>query len=250
MDEVHLLDYADPMIGLILFLFILPTRLCAFDVRVFAASSLAETLNLVSKEYAKRSNSKIILNFDASSRLARQIREGAKAHIFFSADREWAKFIQAQSSVDLLRNSLVVIAPASSKQGPLDSKKILKMPFNRLSLAHESVPAGKYAFESLNALGLTENLRPRMVFSENVRGALSWVARDEVDLGVVFATDAKSEPKVKVVASIDPKTHSHIIYPLSLVIKTPESEEFFAFLQSNEAKKIYLSQGFRLVDEK
>lgn len=248
--------YNSSMTTLLLLLLISVNTAHAKELMVFAAASLSDSLTAVAKKYEFKHKSKIILSFDASSRLAKQIEQGAPADLYFSADKRWntylesKKIISKEMSQDLLSNKLVLISPLKKHLSLSEVKNLPLVKFKQLALAHENVPAGKYATEVLKKLAIYDALKPRIVTGDNVRNVLAWVARDEADLGIVFATDAKVEPKVKVIVNIDPSLHSEIIYPLSIIKHSPEAQEFFLFCQSPEAKAIFKQAGFDVLEKR
>lgn len=227
----------------------------ASELTVFAASSLSDVLSTIGKAYEKETKVKIHFNFDSSSRLAKQISEGAKADLFFSADKEWNRFLEEKKSVilgnsiDLLTNQLTLIAYKSSPLVVNDLKDLGKSKFKTLCIAQETVPAGKYAYETLKKLGLLSQVKSRIVHGDNVRNVLAWVAKNEADLAIVFTTDAKAEAKVKELIRIPLELHPPIIYPLSLIGNNPNQEAllFYMYLQGKSARKIYETAGFRIL---
>ncbi|MFZ4534130.1 MAG: molybdate ABC transporter substrate-binding protein, partial [Alsobacter sp.] len=178
---------------------------------VFAAASLKTALDEVAPVFTATTGIPVRFSYAASSALARQIENGAPADVFASADLEWMDYLQQrrlvkpESRLNLLGNRLVVIAPADTalRDLPLTAAAISGAlgPTGRLATGEvASVPAGRYAKAALQSLGLWTLAEPRLAQSENVRAALSFVARGEAPLGIVYTTDASSEPKVKVVA--------------------------------------------------
>ncbi len=229
----------------------------AAPVTVFAAASLKNALDEVGAQYA-RSGGDARFSYAASSAIARQIEQGAPADIFVSADSDWMnylvdrKLIVASSRKDLLSNNLALIAPA-------DSKVVLRigkgMPLaralgdGRLALAGPDVPAGKYAKASLGALGVWDSVSGRLAQAENVRMALQYVARGESPLGIVYDTDARVEPKVRVVGLFPAGTHPKIVYPVALVAasKNPDAARFLAYLSGPQAGAIFRKYGFTVL---
>lgn len=222
----------------------------------FAAASLTDSLQKVSDAYTKQSGQAVKLSFAASSALARQIEAGARAHVFFSADQEWMdylderRFIDAPSRTDLLGNRLVLIAPIDSKtalQLTSDAPVLAALGANgRLATGDpDSVPAGKYAKAAFTSLGVWKDLEPRLARAENVRVALSYVARGEAPLGVVYATDAAVEPRVRIVDAFPASSHAPITYPVAAT-KTAHAETapYLAFLRSAEASAVFKRAGF------
>lgn len=229
----------------------------AAPVTVFAAASLKNALDEVGAQYAK-SGGDARFSYAASSAIARQIEQGAPADIYVSADTDWMnylaqrKLIVAASRRDLLTNHLALIAPA-------DSKVALKigrgMPLaralgdGRLAVAGPDVPAGKYAKASLNALGVWDSVSVQLAQAENVRMALQYVARGESPLGIVYDTDAKVEPKVRIVGLFPEGTHPKIVYPVAIVAasKNPDAAKFMAYLSGPQAVAVFRKYGFTVL---
>lgn len=225
----------------------------AAEITVFGASSLTNVLSELGKKFETQNNVKVRFNFDSSSRLAQQIHEGAKADLFFSADKEWNKFLEEKKSVlssntkELLSNELVLISHKSNKTPLTDLKSLLRISFKTLSLANETVPAGKYSYQALKKADVLIQMSGKIVNGDNVRNVLAWVAKNEADYGIVFLTDAKVEPKVRVRVKIPADFHSPIVYPVSLIGATPSADAtaFYQYLQSPEAKKVFEKSGFK-----
>ena len=192
---------------------------------VFAAASLKEALDDAAAAYRKQTGVPVRVSYAASSALARQIEQGAPADVFFSADLEWMDYLQQRNRLDvatrrsLLGNRLVLIAPRASK-ARVDLKRpatlLAALGDGRLAVGQtRTVPAGKYAKASLESLSLWNGVRPRLAESESVRAALMLVARGETPLGIVYASDAKAEPGVRVVATFPEDSHPPIVYPVA-----------------------------------
>src|SRR5471032_1812379 len=206
-------------------------------VTVFAAASLTDSLKGIADAYQAKTGSKITLSFGASSTLARQIEQGASADLFFSADTDWMDYLNkagliAQASrKDLLGNQLVLIA-ASTNSHDLKIAPHFDLAGalgdGRLALADPaSVPAGKYGKAALTALGVWDSLASHVAPAENVRIALQYVARSEAPLGIVYATDAKVDPTVRVVGIFPEDSHPPIIYPAALTkTASPQAQAF------------------------
>lgn len=223
---------------------------------VLAAASLQESLTAAAEAWARKGHPRPVISFAASSALARQAAAGAPADLFLSADKEWMDYLAARnllrggSRADLLSNTLVLVAPAASKVsvtiGP-GFPLARALGSGRLALADpESVPAGKYAREALTRLGAWDAVSGRLAQAENVRAALVLVTRGEATLGVVYATDARSAPGVRVVGTFPAGSHAPITYPVAAVAASsnPEAEEFRQFLLSNEGKAVFRAFGF------
>lgn len=227
----------------------------AGDVQLYAAASLTEVLTELSNSYQKANPAIAIKkSFAGSSTLAKQIENGAPADIFISADNDWGDYLQkrgllvTESRRQLLSNDLVVIAPLAS-----DVKVLLDPAFNlnasfagRLCTGDTaSVPVGKYAKESLLSYGWWDKISARVVGTEDVRTALSFVERAECDLGIVYKTDAQLSKKIKVIATFPANSHRPIEYPGALTKNAgAEAKAFWIFLQSDAAKAVFTRYGF------
>ncbi len=249
------------VIALLLPSFATPTLSHADNVMVFAAASLNNALTEIAQGYeATHPNDKIQTSFAASSTLAKQIQLGAPAQIFISADEPWmdalakGNLLIEKSRVDLLANQLVLITP-KDQPFPVIMDKSFHLPrafTGKICLGNpDSVPAGKYAKQSLIAMGWWDELQPRVVPTEDVRSALAFVARGECPVGAVYTTDAMISDKVKIIGTFPNNSHAPIVYPLAL-LKTTEnqtqssasSQQFWQYLQQPAAQKIFHKYGF------
>jgi molybdate transport system substrate-binding protein len=232
-------------------------RASAEDLLVFAAASLKPALDeIIATPEAARIGA-IKPSYAASSQLARQIEAGAPAALFISADEDWmntlasARKIVAATRVDLLANALVLIAPKDNGTTlqivpGFDLAGALGKD-GHLALAEpNSVPAGKYAKSSLVALGAWDAVASRIVAAENVRAALNFVARGEAPLGIVYRSDAVSEPAVRVVGTFPESSHAPIVYPAAVVAghDTPAARRLLALLRAPAAAAIFTRYGF------
>ena len=236
---------------------VLPSTAASRSVTVFAAASLKESLDAVSADWMRRSGQRVVIAYAASSALARQIEQSAPADIFISADRQWMDYLQQRKRIDpasrfdLVGNTLVLIAPASSRPRTVALRRpgvlLRELGDGRLAVAETlGVPAGRYARQSLMALGQWDAVSSRLAQSDNVRAAMAFVARGEAPLGIVYATDAKAEPRVRVVAVFPADSHEPIIYPAARTVgsPTPAAAGFLSFLRSRQARRIFLAAGF------
>ena len=228
-------------------------------ITVFAAASMKNALDDIDTAYTARTGVKVTVSYAASSALAKQIEQGAPADVFISADTDWMDYAAARKSineasrVNLLGNSIVLIAPKDSK---IDNISI-GAGFDLAKLAGDgriatgdvkAVPVGKYAKAALEKLGAWETAQSKFAMTENVRAALTLVARGEAVLGIVYATDAKVEPGVKVVGTFPANSHPEIIYPVAATITAkPGATNYLAFLRSPAAKGMLEKYGFRLL---
>lgn len=229
----------------------------AKTIVVFAAASLKNALDNVGKSWSAASGKKVTFSYAASGALAKQIESGAPADIFVSADLKWMnyaaekKLIKPETRATLLGNDLVLVAPADSKidiqiakgfdlAGAIgDGKLAMGDP--------KSVPAGTYAQAALTSLGVWDAVSPKVAATESVRSALAFVARAEAKLGIVYQTDANSDPKVRVVAKFPADSHPPIVYPIAITASSGNgaaAAEFMAHLKTPEAVKLFEAEGF------
>jgi molybdate transport system substrate-binding protein len=230
----------------------------AADITVFAAASLKNALDDAAKLYETKTGDKVVVSYAASSALAKQIEQGAPADIFFSADLDWMDYLEQKKLIDkpsrhtLLGNTLVLIAPKDSTVSLVIEKNFPLMqalgPDGKLAMASvDTVPAGKYGKAALTYLGVWDAVAPRVAQAENVRAALTFVTRGEAPLGIVYGTDAKSEPAVKVVGTFPENSHPKILYPVALTSSAkPEAHKFLEFLLLSEAASAFETQGFSI----
>ena len=226
------------------------------EVTVYGAASLTNALQDIGNAFSAGGGAKVKFSFAASSLLARQIEAGAEADMFFSADSEWVNYladrnlIQAATRKEILGNRLVLIAPS-------DSTVVLEIKPNfpllealgdgRLAVADpDSVPAGKYARQALTSLGVWRSVAERLVRAENVRVALTYVARGEAPLGIVYETDARAEPKVRIVGTFPANSHLPIVYPVALTAHgtSAEAKAFLAYVEGPQAADVFRKYGF------
>ena len=238
--------------------FIAPTVHGA-EVTVFAAASLKNALDDAAKAYEAKTADKVVISYAASSALAKQIEDGAPADIFFSADLDWMDYLQQKNLIKtasrktLLGNTLVLIAPKDSTISlPIEKNVPLLQALGadgKLAMASvDSVPAGKYGKAALTYLGVWDSVAPRLAQAENVRAALAFVARGETPLGIVYGTDAKAEPAVRVVGTFPEESHPKIEYPVALLVNAkPEARKFLDFILSSEAAPRFEVQGFSIL---
>ncbi len=193
---------------------------------MFAAASLTNVLQDLGDAFTKDTSIPVRFSFAASSALARQIENGSRADVFFSADLEWMDYLQARNLIqaatrhDMLGNQLVLIAPVDSKISlKIEPHFALAAAVGKSRLATgdpDSVPVGRYAHEALTNLGVWDEVAARLVRADSVRSALAFVDRGEAALGIVYATDAMVDKNVRVVGMFPADSHMPIIYPAAL----------------------------------
>jgi molybdate transport system substrate-binding protein len=225
-------------------------------ITVFAAASLKNALDEVNDLFTKQSGIKVVASYAASSALMKQIEQGAPADVFLSADVDWMDYgarhglIKDDTRKDLLGNRLVLIAPKDSKIGTVT----IGPGFDLAGLAGggriatgdvRAVPAGLYAKAALEKLGIWPSVESKLAMAENVRAALFLVARGEAPLGIVYETDAKVDPSVKIVSVFPQDSHPPIVYPVALTKNAKaDAAQYLAFLTTPEAKAAFERYGF------
>jgi molybdate transport system substrate-binding protein len=224
---------------------------------VFAAASLQNVMREIGADYTKATGAPIAFNFAGSSTLARQIVEGAPVDVFISADPQWMDYVQnhglaeGASRIDLLTNHLALIAPKGSaltlKIAP--GFAIAKaLGDGRLAMADpNAVPAGLYGKAALTKLGVWQEVEGRVAKGDSVRAALVFVGKGEAPLGIVYDTDAKIDPDVRIVDVFPDDSHPPILYPAAVIVspKAPQARAFLMFLQSPPARAVFARYGFK-----
>jgi molybdate transport system substrate-binding protein len=229
------------------------------DTLVFAAASLKNALDEIAGQWQRQTGKKVAISYAASNNLVKQIEQGAPADIFFSADTDWMDYgqqkglIKPDTRTNLLGNRIVLIAPKDSTvrldiRPGLDLAAALRG--GRLAMGSvDAVPAGKYGKAALEKLGAWDGVKDKIAQAENVRAALLFVARGEAPLGIVYQTDAASEPAVKIVGTFPDDTHPPIIYPVALTREStsPDALAFLNFIRSPAARPAFERQGFTVL---
>jgi molybdate transport system substrate-binding protein len=225
------------------------------EITVSAAASLRDAFREIGERHEERTGTKVIFNFGASGALQKQIESGAPVDLFASAGRPQMdalakhRLIIAETQRDFARNTLVLVAPADrtpviTSFADLGSRKIM-----RLAVGNpKTVPAGQYAEQSLTRIGLWQQLQPRLILAEDVRQVLDYVARGEVDGGIVYASDVRvAGDRVRTVASAPEDSHDPILYPLAVVRASSHQDAARAFIDtvmSDDGKRILEKYGF------
>ncbi len=225
-------------------------------ITIFAAASTTETMQAAAKAYEAERHVTVTCSFASSSTLAKQIENGAPADLFLSADEKWMDYLAKRqaivplSRVDLLANTMVLVAPTGQKPAiTVEQGFAIGAAFSgRLAIGDPThVPVGVYAKEAFIRLGWWEVLSGRLAPTADVRAALKLVELAEVDLGVVYATDAKASAKVAVVAAIPENLHAPIRYPIALTTKAkPAAAAFLVYLQSAAGREVFTRAGFTI----
>lgn len=244
-------------------LFGLPTLALCEEITVFAASSLKNALDPIAATWQAETGNAVVIAYDGSAKLAKQIEEGAPADLYISAAENWMdrlseeNLIKPESRKDLLGNSLILVAadqdaqPVEIAQG-FDLKGLLGD--GKLSMALvDSVPAGQYGKEALQNLGVWTSVEGNVAQSENVRAALALVAAGEAPFGIVYASDAVADDaggnRVAVVGRFPADSHTPIVYPAAVVASSakPEAQAFLDALGTDAAAAIFVTHGFTLL---
>lgn len=223
-------------------------------ITVSAAASMQVAMNELKDDYVKAHHldaSQIAINYGGSGTLRQQIEQGAPTSIFISANESNMKLLQDKNLVEkvkpLTANSLVLIVPKGKQAYKISDLGNV----NRLAIGTvETVPAGKYAEESLKKLGLWEQVQPKLVYAKDVKAVTAYIAEATADAGFVYKTDAMaSKDRVVITDTAPADSHKPIIYPIALVTKNENqlAKDFYAYLTSAEAQQILQKYGFTSV---
>ena len=245
--------------GLVAASTLVPLVAMAGDITVFAAASLKTALDRAAADWQAATGNSVTISYAGTPQLAQQIKNGAPADLFLSASEKWmdtlsdAALIDADTRVDLWGNTLVLVA-GDAAAAPVtlgkstDLAGLLKG--GKLSMALiASVPAGQYGKESLDNLGLWPSVEALVVQSENVRVALTLVAKGEAVLGVVYGSDAVAEPGVHVLGTFPADSHSPIIFPGAVLAGAEGARDAAGFLTylAQNAGPAFAAQGFTVL---
>ena len=237
----------------------------AENITVFAAASLQNAIDEIKVTYQKEDKKdEIEALYDSSSNLARQIEQGAPADIFISANQSWMNYLEEKDLLDnatranIVKNELALI---TFKENPIEykidfsSNEFWKdaLAKTRIALGDpDHVPAGLYAKESFEKLGVWKTVEPRVAAAQNVRAALLLVEVKEADLGVVYSSDASISQKVKTITTFPDDLHEPIEYPIAIIKEkaNPAVEGFYHYLLSDDAATIFKKYGFAVPSKK
>ncbi|MCH8061255.1 MAG: molybdate ABC transporter substrate-binding protein [Chloroflexi bacterium] len=219
---------------------------------VFAAASLTDSLTELAEEYERTHGTEVSFSFGASQSLAQQIASGAPADLFLAAGMFPVDSLRERNHIEgdveaLLSNKLVVVTapdvPPISSLGNLADESI-----ERIAVADpEIAPAGSYARESLRSLGLWEGIRSKLIFGADVRATLAYVEAGNVDVALVYSTDAQIADSLTVLDIVPLDSYTPIIYPAAIPLLSDKKEaarEFLAFLKGEKAMKVFARHGF------
>lgn len=242
---------------LILSLFI-NARLSAAELTIHAAASLTDAIKEIGAAYEKKSGDKLVFNFGASNTLARQIEEGAPADLFLSADDakmdtlESKGLLLTETRRKLLSNLLVIVVALDASVAPRSASDLTKPEYKKIALAEpQTVPAGIYAREYLQGIGLWDAIKDKVVPTENVRAALAAVESGNVEAGFVYKTDSLISKKVKLAVEIPASQGPKISYPIAVTKSSKDparAREFAEYLASPAARQVFEKFGFIVVN--
>ena len=245
------------LLGVVVALSGAPQPLIAQEqITVFAAASLKNALDETNAAFTRVTGIKVVASYEASSALAKQIEQGAPADIFISADLRWMtyanehKLIKPDTRVNLLGNKLVLIAPKDSRLEHVeigDGFDIAKLAGDgRIAVADvKAVPAGLYAKAALEKLGSWAAAEPKLAQAGNVRATLAFVARGETPVGIVYETDARVEPKVKIIGTFPDGSYPPVTYPVAATVNSKAAAaRYLSYLATSDAKAIFERYGF------
>jgi len=230
-------------------------RAAGSEILVSAALSLKAPFEEVGRSFGTKTGTKVIFNFGASGMLQRQIEGGAPADIFASASPkemdslESGGFLIIGTRSNFAGNSIVLIVPSRSRLRIRSSDDLRKKEVRRIAIGNPaSVPAGKYAEEALKSSGLWATLKDKIVLCENVRQVMDYTARNEIDAGMVFRTDAGNSKDVEIISEASEQSHKPVLYVIAAIKGSRHemlAKEFISMLLSDEGRKILKKYGFR-----
>ena len=245
------------------YLLILLSFACLFigcsgeELVIFGAMSLTDALTEISQRFGAAQNVKVYCNFAGSSTLQRQIEKGAPADVFISASPKQIDALQQKgflyegSRQAILNNRLVLIAPLDSSLSMTDVGMLSQDSIRRIAIGEpNSVPAGIYGREALTHFGIWDAVHPKLIPSTDVRSTLAHVESGEVDVGVVYGTDAEISKKVEIIYDFPDSSHTPIVYPAAVLRNTDRkalAQAFLAYLQTAEVAAIFEKYGFSVV---
>ena len=245
------------------YLLILLSFACLFigcsseELVIFGAMSLTDALTEAGQRFSTVQNVKVYCNFAGSSTLQRQIEKGAPADVFISASPKQIDALQQKGLIyedsrrAILNNRLVLVAPANSPLSMTDVRSLAQDSIRRIAIGEpNSVPAGIYGKEALTHLGVWDTVQPKLVPGADVRSTLAYVGSGEVDVGVVYQTDAGVSEKVRIIYQFPNSSHSPIVYPAAVLRNTAHkvlAQAFLEHLQTAEVATIFEKYGFSVV---
>ena len=226
------------------------------DITVSAAISLKNAFEEIGRLYEAQNGTKCVFNFGASGDLLKQIAGGAPVDVFASAaqkdmdDAGTQGLIITATRADFAANSVVLIVPVGIKTSLKSFEGLSAAEIKKVSIGNpKTVPAGRYAEEVFSFYQILPSIQDKLIYTENVRQVLDYVARGEVDAGVVYATDAAMRSKeIRIIVAAPEASHKPVIYPISVVKGTKseaDAKSFISLALSPEGKKILQKYGFK-----
>lgn len=227
------------------------------ELLISAAASLTDVLNELGDIYKEISpNTKLNFTYGSSGALQAQIEEGAPVDVFFSAAEKQmdalaeGSHIVEDSRKTLLINKVVLISPANSDLEVHSFDDLTNSHIEKIAIGDPSnVPVGQYTEEIFTNLNLLDNLQEKLVYANDVRTVLTWVENEEVHCGLVYATDAFTSEKVKIISEAPENSHKAVTYPVAVIKDSKnieESQGFIDFLSSQEAIDVFEKYGFEM----
>lgn len=223
------------------------------ELTISAAASLKDSMTKIEEDFkVQHPNYTLTFNFGSSGSLMEQIKQGAPSDIFISAgasqmkELDTAGFIQENTNKNLLKNALVLVGPKDTTLtsfSDLTTDKVTHIGVGE----PKSVPAGKYADETLTKLGIKDKVTSKLVFAKDVKEVLAWAASSNTEVGFAYLSDATGNDTVKIIETIPEDMHSPIIYPIG-VIKSSKNVDaakvFEDYLFTDEAQKTFVDYGY------
>ncbi len=227
------------------------------ELVIFGAMSLTDALTEISQRFSTEQNVKVYCNFAGSSTLQRQIEKGAPADVFISASPKQMDALQRKGLIDedtrrtILNNRLVLVAPVNSPLSITDVGLLTQDSIRRIAIGEpNSVPAGIYGKEALTHWGVWDAVQPKLIPSADVRSTLVHVESGEVNVGIVYQTDASISKKVRIIYQFPDSSHSPIVYPAAVLRNTGHqvlAQAFLDYLQTPDVAIIFEKHGFSVV---
>jgi len=231
-------------------------RAAGSEIMVSAALSLKAPFEHMGRLFeGKHPGTKVLFNFGASGMLQRQIEGGAPADIFASASPkemdslEAGGFLVRGTRSNFAGNTIVLIVPSSPRSRIRSFDDLRKKEVRRIAIGNPaSVPAGKYAEDVLKSSGMWATVQDKIVLCEHVRQVMDYVARNEVDAGMVFQTDAGNSKDVEIVSEAPDQSHKPVLYVIAAIKGSGNgmlAKEFISMVLSDEGRQILKKYGFR-----
>ena len=227
------------------------------ELNISAAASLKEAMADLEAAYtSKNPEVSVVINYGSSGSLQQQIEQGAPCDLFISAGEKQMTALEEEgllldgTNKDLVKNSLVLVTSNDSEISSIDS--LNSDAVSKIALGEpSSVPAGKYADETLTSLAIKDSLNNKLVFAKDVKEVLAWTASGNADAGFVYLSDALSSDGVKIVETISEEYHSPITYPVAIIKDSDDidaAKAFEDFLFTDEAQEIFEKYGYKSVE--